>query len=131
MFSSEREKIAELETQLQKERSKASDLGLKSWDLEEEKRRLEEKLNEKTQEAIKLTVDLEELSTQSEEKETKYFSRIKELEKILNKERKNSEELENYSINLEEESQIQHEKYKELLFEKHSIKEEISDLNDQ
>lgn len=80
---------------------------------------------------IKLTVDLEELSKQSEEKETKYFSRIKELEKILNKERKNSEELENYSINLEEESQIQHEKYKELLFEKHSIKEEISDLNDQ
>nr|WP_265024973.1 hypothetical protein [Wolbachia endosymbiont (group B) of Protocalliphora azurea] len=39
--------------------------------------------------------------------------------------------MENYSINLEEESQIQHEKYKELLFEKHSIKEEISDLNDQ
>nr|WP_255563522.1 hypothetical protein [Wolbachia endosymbiont of Bemisia tabaci] len=130
-LAAKEKKIAELETQLQKERSKASDLGLKSWDLEEEKRRLEEKLNEKTQEAIKLTVDLEELSTQSEEKETKYFSRIKELEKILNKERKNSEELENYSINLEEESQIQHEKYKELLFEKHSIKEEISDLNDQ
>ncbi|UYC23826.1 hypothetical protein L3551_00910 [Wolbachia endosymbiont of Aedes aegypti] len=130
-LAAKEKKIAELEAQLQKERSKASDLGLKSWDLEEEKRRLEEKLNEKTQEAIKLTVDLEKLSTQSEEKETKYFSRIKELEKILNKERKNSEELENYSINLEEESQIQHEKYKELLFEKHSIKEEISDLNDQ
>ncbi len=130
-LAAKEKKIAELEAQLQKERSKASDLGLKSWDLEEEKRRLEEKLNEKTQEAIELTADLEELSKQSEEKETKYFSRIKELEKILNKERKNSEELENYSINLEEESQIQHEKYKELLFEKHSIKEEISDLNDQ
>ncbi|WP_407512707.1 hypothetical protein [Wolbachia endosymbiont of Trichogramma kaykai] len=39
--------------------------------------------------------------------------------------------MENYSINLEEESQIQHKKYKELLFEKHSIKEEVSDLNDQ
>ncbi|WP_265028130.1 hypothetical protein [Wolbachia endosymbiont (group B) of Emmelina monodactyla] len=124
-------KIAELEAQLQKESSETYDLILKSSDLEEEKRRLQEKLNEKTQEVIKLTVDLEELSKQSEEKETKYFSRIKELEKILNKERKNSEELENYSINLEEESQIQHEKYKELLFEKHSIKEEISDLNDQ
>ncbi|WP_264377763.1 coiled-coil domain-containing protein [Wolbachia endosymbiont (group B) of Philonthus cognatus] len=124
-------KIAELEAQLQKESSETYDLILKSSDLEEEKRRLQEKLNEKTQEVIKLTVDLEELSKQSEEKETKYFSRIKELEKILNKERKNSEELENYSINLEEESHIQHEKYKELLFEKHSIKEEISDLNDQ
>ncbi|MFL3877309.1 hypothetical protein wTkk_001244 [Wolbachia endosymbiont of Trichogramma kaykai] len=32
---------------------------------------------------IKLTVDLEELSKQSEEKETKYFSRIKELEKKI------------------------------------------------
>ncbi|WP_265014591.1 coiled-coil domain-containing protein [Wolbachia endosymbiont (group B) of Camptogramma bilineatum] len=124
-------KIAELEAQLQKESSETYDLILKSSDSEEEKRRLQEKLNEKTQEVIKLTVDLEELSKQSEEKETKYFSRIKELEKILNKERKNSEKLENYSINLEEESQIQHEKYKELLFEKHSIKEEISDLNDQ
>ncbi|WP_143689564.1 coiled-coil domain-containing protein [Wolbachia endosymbiont of Nilaparvata lugens] len=130
-LAAKEKKIAELEAQLEKERSKASDLGLKSWDLEEEKRRLEEKLNEKTQEAIKLTVDLEELSTQSAEKETKYFSKIKELEKILNKERKNSEELENYNINLKEESQIQHEKYQELLFEKHSIKEEISDLNDQ
>ncbi|MHC3897729.1 UNVERIFIED_CONTAM: hypothetical protein LBW93_02245 [Wolbachia endosymbiont of Nasonia longicornis] len=124
-------KIAELEAQLQKESYETYDLILKSSDLKEEKRRLQEKLNEKTQEVIKLTVDLEELSKQSEEKETKYFSRIKELEKILNKERKNSGELENYSINLEEESQIQHEKYKELLFEKHSLKEEISDLNDQ
>ncbi|UIP91844.1 hypothetical protein IYZ83_001085 [Wolbachia pipientis] len=124
-------KIAELEAQLEKESSETYDLILKSLDLEEEKRRLQKKLNEKTQEVIKLTVDLEELSKQSEEKETKYFSRIKELEKILNKKRKNSEELENYSINLEEESQIQHEKYKELLFKKHSLKEEISDLNDQ
>lgn len=124
-------KIAELEAQLQKESSETDDLILKSSDLEEEKRRLQEKLNEKTQEVIKLTVDLEELSKQSEEKETKYFSRIKDLEKILNKERKNSRELENYSINLEEESQIQHEKYKELLFEKHSLKGEILDLNDQ
>ncbi|MFT4314217.1 MAG: hypothetical protein AB3P11_03865 [Wolbachia pipientis] len=124
-------KIAELEAQLQKESSETCDLMLKSSDLEEEKRRLQEKLDEKTQEVMKLTVDLEELSNQSEEKETKYFSRIKELEKILNKERKNSGELENYSINLEEESQIHHEKYKELLFEKNALKEEISDLNDQ
>ncbi|WP_264331142.1 coiled-coil domain-containing protein [Wolbachia endosymbiont (group B) of Erebia ligea] len=124
-------KIAELEAQLQKESYETYDLILKSSDLEEEKRRLQEKLNEKTQEVIKLTVDLEELSKQSEEKETKYFSRIKELEKNINKERKNSGELENYSINLEEESQIQHEKYKELLFEKNALKEEISDLNDQ
>uniref|UniRef100_A0A3B0J7D2 Chromosome partition protein Smc n=1 Tax=Wolbachia endosymbiont of Aleurodicus dispersus TaxID=1288877 RepID=A0A3B0J7D2_9RICK len=124
-------KIAELEAQLQKESSETCDLILKSSDLEEEKRRLQEKLDEKTQEVMKLTVDLEELSNQSEEKETKYFSRIKELEKILNKERKNSGELKNYSINLEEESQIHHEKYKELLFEKNALKEEISDLNDQ
>ncbi|MFV0949021.1 hypothetical protein JR312_03030, partial [Wolbachia endosymbiont of Nasonia giraulti] len=124
-------KIAELEAQLQKESYETYDLILKSSDLEEEKRRLQEKLNEKTQEVIKLTVDLEELSKQSEEKETKYFSRIKELEKNINKERKNSGELENYSINLEKESQIQHEKYKELLFEKNALKEEISDLNDQ
>ncbi|WP_265024974.1 MULTISPECIES: hypothetical protein [unclassified Wolbachia] len=76
-------KIAELEAQLQKESSETYDLILKSSDLEEEKRRLQEKLNEKTQEVIKLTVDLEELSKQSEEKETKYFSRIKELEKTV------------------------------------------------
>lgn len=124
-------KIAELEAQLQKESDETYDLILKSSDLEKEKRRLQEKLDEKTQEVMKLTVDLEELSNQSEEKEAGYLNRIKELEKILNKERKNSGELENYSINLEEESQIQHEKYKELLFEKHSLKEEISDLNDQ
>ncbi|UFO00405.1 hypothetical protein LOK48_00150 [Wolbachia endosymbiont of Corcyra cephalonica] len=50
-------KIAELEAQLQKESSETYDLILKSSDLEEEKRRLQEKLNEKTQEVIKLTVD--------------------------------------------------------------------------
>ncbi|WP_241654206.1 hypothetical protein [Wolbachia endosymbiont of Laodelphax striatellus] len=47
---------------MQKESSETYDLILKSSDLEEEKKRLQKKLNEKTQEVIKLTVDLEELN---------------------------------------------------------------------
>lgn len=130
-LAAKEKKIAELEAQLQKERSEASDLGLKSSDLEEEKRRLQEKLNEKTQEVIKLTVDLEELSKQSEEKEAEYFDRTQELEKSFSRERKESGELKNNISALEEESQSYSEEYDKLLSKRSILEKEISCLKDQ
>ncbi|MGX9892534.1 hypothetical protein [Wolbachia endosymbiont of Protocalliphora sialia] len=121
-------KIAELEAQLQKESSETYDLILKSSDLEEEKRRLQEKLDEKTQEVMKLTVDLEELSNQSEEKEAGYLNKIKELERNLDQGRKEFEKLRS---DLEEEDQNCSEEYEKLLSEKITMKRGISRLDDQ
>ncbi|WP_419214872.1 hypothetical protein [Wolbachia endosymbiont of Rhagoletis cingulata] len=121
-------KIAELEAQLQKESSETYDLILKSSDLEKEKRRLQEKLDEKTQEVMKLTVDLEELSNQSEEKEAGYLNRIKELERNLDQGRKEFEKLRS---DLEEEDQNCSEEYEKLLSENITMKREISRLDDQ
>ncbi|MCJ7454750.1 MAG: hypothetical protein MUP48_04825 [Wolbachia endosymbiont of Homalodisca vitripennis] len=121
-------KIAELEAQLQKESSETYDLTLKSSDLEEEKRRLQEKLDEKTQEVMKLTLDLEELSNQSEEKEAGYLNRIKELERNLDQGRKEFEKLRS---DLEEEDQNCSEEYEKLLSEKITMRRGISRLDDQ
>lgn len=120
-------KIAELEAHLQKERSEASDLGLKSWGLEEEKRQLEEKLRTKTQEKIELTLYLEELSKQSEEKEAGYLNRLTELERNLDQGRKEFEKLRS---DLEEDQNC-FEEYEKLLSEKITMKREISRLDDQ
>lgn len=120
-------KIAELEAQLQKESSETYDLILKSSDLEEEKRRLQEKLDEKTQEVMKLTLDLEELSNQSEEKEAGYLNRIKELERNLDQGRKEFEKLRS---DLEEDQNCS-EEYEKLRSEKITMKREISRLDDQ
>lgn len=119
--------IAELEAQLQKESSETYDLILKSSDLEKEKRRLQEKLDEKTQEVMKLTVDLEELSNQSEEKEAGYLNRIKELERNLDQGRKEFEKLRS---DLEEDQNCS-EEYEKLLSEKITMKRGISRLDDQ
>lgn len=126
-LAAKEKKIAELEAQLKKERSEASDLGLKSWGLEAEKRRLQEKLNEKTQEVMKLTVNLEELNKQLEEKEAGYFNRIKELERNLDQGRKEFEKLRSDL----EEDQYYSEEHKQLLSEKITLKREISRLDDQ
>ena len=77
---------------------------------------------------IKLTVDLEELSKQWEEKEAEYLNRIKELERNLDQGRKEFEKLRS---DLEEEDQNCSEEYKKLLSEKITMKRGISRLDDQ